>query len=76
MKKETVNVLLKENRIFKASKDFCKSANIKDAALYRKAKKNPQKFWASCAQDLDWFKKWNKTLEWKPPFAKWFIGGT
>jgi acetyl-CoA synthetase len=24
---------------------------------------------------LDWFKTWDKVLEWEPPFAKWFVGG-
>jgi acetyl-CoA synthetase len=24
---------------------------------------------------LHWFKKWDKVLEWNPPFAKWFVGG-
>ncbi|HSG29123.1 MAG TPA: AMP-binding protein, partial [Candidatus Krumholzibacterium sp.] len=24
---------------------------------------------------VHWFKKWDKTLEWNPPFAKWFLGG-
>ena len=24
---------------------------------------------------LDWFKPWDKVLDWKPPFAKWFVGG-
>ncbi|MBI3580368.1 MAG: acetate--CoA ligase, partial [Ignavibacteriales bacterium] len=37
--------------------------------------KNPEKFWAKVAGELDWFKKWNKVLEWKLPFAKWFVGG-
>jgi acetyl-CoA synthetase len=25
-------------------------------------------------QHVSWFSPWKKTLEWKPPFAKWFIG--
>jgi len=25
---------------------------------------------------LSWFSRWEKTLDWKPPFAKWFVGGT
>jgi acetyl-CoA synthetase len=27
------------------------------------------------AKELDWFKPWEKVLEWNPPFAKWFVGG-
>ncbi len=32
-------------------------------------------FWDTRAKKLSWFKPWIKTLEWEPPFAKWFIGG-
>jgi acetyl-CoA synthetase len=27
------------------------------------------------AAELHWFKKWDKVLEWKSPWAKWFVGG-
>ena len=37
--------------------------------------KSPDKFWSAIASELDWFKKWTKVLEWKLPFAKWFVGG-
>ena len=36
---------------------------------------DPEGFWASMAKELDWFKPWEKVLEWNPPFAKWFVGG-
>jgi acetyl-CoA synthetase len=32
-------------------------------------------FWEKQAENLAWFEKWNKTLEWNPPFARWFVGG-
>jgi acetyl-CoA synthetase len=32
-------------------------------------------FWEEQAKKLYWFSPWNKTLEWNPPFAKWFEGG-
>jgi len=35
----------------------------------------PEEFWAEQARQLDWFKTWDKVLEWEPPFARWFIGG-
>ena len=34
-----------------------------------------ERFWAKEAEKLDWFKPWDKVLEWKEPFAKWFVGG-
>ena len=32
-------------------------------------------FWENEARSLNWFKHWDKTLDWNPPFAKWFEGG-
>ena len=37
--------------------------------------KEPEEFWAEQARQLDWFKTWDKVLEWNPPFAHWFVGG-
>ncbi len=72
----TVAALLLENRIFDPGQAFRSSAHIKDAKIYSLARKNPEKFWGQQAKALTWFKPWKKILEWKPPFAKWFIGGT
>tara|TARA_B100000029_G_scaffold380604_1_gene375631 strand:+ start:618 stop:2540 length:1923 start_codon:yes stop_codon:yes gene_type:complete len=33
------------------------------------------KFWENEARSLSWFKHWKNTLDWNPPFAKWFEGG-
>lgn len=71
----TVDALLEENRVFKPEKSFLSQANVKDAGIYKDARKNPKKYWENWAKQLDWFQKWNKILEWKPPFAQWFIGG-
>tara|TARA_Y100000590_G_scaffold468168_1_gene649818 strand:+ start:263 stop:2179 length:1917 start_codon:yes stop_codon:yes gene_type:complete len=32
-------------------------------------------FWNDCAKSLHWFEPWSETLNWNPPFAKWFVGG-
>ena len=40
-----------------------------------KAKSDFVSFWNSEAKKLFWFKTWSKTLDWNPPFAKWFVGG-
>jgi len=69
-----------ENRLFKPSKAFSKRACLKSLAEYRelygKSIKNPQKFWAQQAAELlVWQKKWKTVLQWKSPFAKWFVGG-
>ena len=43
--------------------------------LYRRSIDDPQSFWGEVAGDSHFFKKWSSVLEWKPPQAKWFVGG-
>ncbi len=73
--KVTVDALLNENRLFKPGKEFKAQANLKDLQFYKSAQKDYLRFWEQQARSLTWFKPWKKTLEWKSPFAKWFIGG-
>ena len=41
----------------------------------KEALAEPEKFWAGQARNLVWSKEWDRVLDWKPPFAKWFVGG-
>jgi len=43
--------------------------------VYQKSMKEPEEFWAEQARQLDWYRTWDKVLEWEPPFARWFVGG-
>ena len=74
-----IESVLKEDRVFEPPKDFSAKAHIKNLqdyeTLYQQALDDPEGFWASMAKELDWFKPWEKVLEWNPPFAKWFVGG-
>src|SRR5262249_50317611 len=71
--------VLHENRVFKPSAEFAKKARLASMAQYKKMHaesiKSPDKFWAREASELLSRKKWKKVLDWKPPFAKWFVGG-
>lgn len=67
--------LTKSERVFHPSLDFLQQANVKDLSLYQEAEKDLEAFWATQAERLDWFKKWDKVLEWQAPYAKWFING-
>jgi acetyl-CoA synthetase len=67
--------LLKEKRTFNPPASFKRRAALRDESLHRKARRNPEKFWASIASELRWEKRWKKVLDWKAPFAKWFVGG-
>jgi len=68
-----------EKRVFKPAKDFAKKARIKSLAqyqkMYRESVRKPATFWAREAKELVWRKPWKKALDWKAPFAKWFVGG-
>ncbi|HEX6774317.1 MAG TPA: acetyl-coenzyme A synthetase N-terminal domain-containing protein, partial [Methylomirabilota bacterium] len=70
-----IEALLKEKRKFPPPKEFVKRANINRSTAYAEAAKNPVRFWERFAKELHWFKPWKKGLEWKAPYAKWFVGG-
>jgi acetyl-CoA synthetase len=69
-----------ENRVFNPTKAFSKKAYISSfelyQELYRESTKNPEEFWSQQAFELLlWRRKWKSVLEWKEPFARWFVGG-
>src|SRR5213075_259487 len=75
-----ITSVLHETRVFKPRKQFAETARIKSLGQYRnlysESIKSPEKFWANQARhELVWFKPWKKVLQWKEPFAKWFVGG-
>jgi len=43
--------------------------------IYERSLRDPEGFWAEEARRLEWFRTWDKVLEWSPPFARWFVGG-
>ncbi len=44
--------------------------------MLERALKDPESFWGEAADELHWFKRWNRVLEWNYPDFKWFVGGT
>ncbi len=71
----SIEALLQEDRTFPPTDEFRRQANISDPGVYEEARRDPEAFWARFAEELHWFKKWDQVLEWKPPHAKWFLGG-
>jgi len=43
--------------------------------FYEESIKDPEKFWDGEARKLEWFRMWDKVLDWDQPFARWFVGG-
>jgi acetyl-CoA synthetase len=68
--------LLQEDRTFPPAPAFRAQANIADEGVYARAARDPEAFWAGFAAELEWFTPWTRVLEWNPPHAKWFLGGT
>jgi acetyl-CoA synthetase len=70
-----IDALLREDRRFPPPDEWRRSATIADPDVYRRAAADPEAFWAGFASELDWMRRWDRVLEWKPPYAKWFVGG-
>ncbi|WP_157248734.1 acetate--CoA ligase [Nonomuraea typhae] len=71
---QALSNLLQESRRFAPPADLASSANVTSAA-YDEAAADRLGFWERAADRLTWAKRWDTTLEWNPPFAKWFTGG-
>ncbi|MBW2039033.1 MAG: acetate--CoA ligase [Deltaproteobacteria bacterium] len=73
--------MMEETRVFPPPKELSEKAYIKSMEEYKKLYKesieNPEKFWGELAEDLDWYKKWDKVLVEDFANAKheWFVGG-
>jgi len=76
---QDIDSTLHENRAFPPPPYFSAKAHIGSLdeyrVLYQKSIKYPEEFWAEAAENLHWFRRWDKVLEWNPPWAKWFVGG-
>ena len=77
----TTNIesLQHEERVFPPPPSFAAQAYVKSMEeldrLRAEASADPESFWARMAEELHWFKKWDKVLQWKAPHAQWFLGG-
>ncbi|MFH1238584.1 MAG: acetate--CoA ligase [bacterium] len=85
---QDITSMMEEKRIFYPPKELSEKAHIKSMdeyeRLYKESVENPEKFWGAQAEkNLDWFKKWDKVLEYdfskigevEEPYVKWFQGG-
>jgi len=80
-KDATINSMMAEKRVFNPPEELTKRAYIKSVAqykeLYQRSIDDPEGFWAEMAEELDWFKKWDKVLveDFKEGKHEWFVGG-
>ena len=57
------------------SEEFNIGLGNNDSTIRSSAKSDYVSFWNNCAKSLSWFEPWTETLQWNPPFARWFVGG-
>jgi len=74
--------MMAENRVFTPSREFSETAALRSLeeykALYNWSIKDPEGFWGKMAEQLHWYKKWDKFLEYdfkNKPEVRYFIGG-
>ena len=80
--KKTITSMMDETRKFPPTKEFSSKAHIKSLdeykKLYNRSIQDPDGFWGEQAANLDWFKKWDKVLDYSfqgDIYIKWFQGG-
>jgi acetyl-CoA synthetase len=80
--KKAITSVLEEKRVFPPPEDFQQKAAIRSLAeykvLYDWSIKDPEGFWSDVANQLDWYKKWDKFLEYDfkdKPEVRYFVGG-
>src|SRR6266545_6390783 len=72
----TIDSLLREKEQYPPPESFREAAVVRDNHLYETAAADPEGFWAGEAKRLAWSRPWDQVLDWDPPFARWFVGGT
>jgi acetyl-CoA synthetase len=70
-----IDALLDEGRVFPPPPKWRQDARVTDPAVYDRAARDPEAFWEGFAKELEWIAPWSRVLEWKPPHARWFVGG-
>ena len=75
MATDRIETLLDEQRRFPPPDGFTAHAHVHDSTPYDRARRDPEGYWADWAKQLEWSQPWTQVLDWKPPKAKWFLGG-
>ncbi len=65
----------KKENVFWPNAAMKERAWISDESIYAEANADPVAFWSKHAEELHWFKHWDKAYEFAPENYKWFVGG-
>jgi acetyl-CoA synthetase len=74
MSGKTITSLLREERVYHPPEEIVNRAWVGEE-VYERAEGDFEGFWEEIAEEIDWFERWDKVLEWEAPFAKWFVNG-
>ncbi|MBL0922363.1 MAG: acetate--CoA ligase [Phycisphaerales bacterium] len=77
---ESIESLLHEGRLFPPPDAVRAGAEVRSLDQWRevhaRSLADPEGYWAEEAGRLEWFRTWDRVLEWAPPDARWFAGAT
>lgn len=62
-----IEALLSERRVIPPPAEFAARAHVADDTIYERAGADYQAFWKSKAEELSWYRKWDRVMEWDPP---------
>src|SRR5688500_9228436 len=73
---DEIDHLLSEQRRFPPPPGFRASAVVNDPAIYERAARDPEAFWAERARELEWITPFTRVLDGGFPSPQWFADGT
>jgi len=80
-KAKIITSMMDERRVFPPPERISKNTYIKNLdqykMLYQHSISEPEAFWAVAAEQVDWYKRWDKVLveDFKEGKHQWFVGG-
>ena len=81
VREKAITSMMEEKRVFDPPDEFRGKAYIKSLdeykELYQRSIDDPEGFWGEMAEQLDWYKKWDRVLveDFKEGKHEWFVGG-
>jgi acetyl-CoA synthetase len=66
-----IETMFLEERRYPPDPEFAAQANAQQDIYER----DFEELWSKEAERITWFDPWTTLLEWKPPYAKWYVGG-
>jgi acetyl-CoA synthetase len=79
--KKTITSVMREDRVFMPPEEFREKARLKTLdeykEIYQRSIDDPEAFWAQKADELDWFRKWDRVMveDFSEGIHEWFVGG-